>query len=152
MAVALTINGLRFLFPGDLEKAGWLQLLVDNATFRDTVKLTDVLIASHHGRENGICEAVFDVVGCKPVIVVVSDDYHQYDTQKTIQYYGSKAKGFALDGPKSKGSDDQMRWRDRFRFYRTRIRIGEFVQCIPQSQGNRLNPCKTLGCFWAFLP
>ena len=93
MVVELTVNGVKFLFPGDLERAGWLRLLSGNAAFRDAVKGTDVLVASHHGRENGICKEMFDIVGCSPVIVVVSDDYHQYDTQKTTQFYGSKAKG-----------------------------------------------------------
>jgi beta-lactamase superfamily II metal-dependent hydrolase len=96
MVVELVVNGFRFLFPGDLERAGWLKLLNNNAAFRDAVKQTDVLVASHHGRENGVCKEIFDVVGCKPVIVVISDDYHQYDTQKTLQYYGSKAKGVVL--------------------------------------------------------
>lgn len=84
MAVELDVNGLKFLFPGDLESEGWLQLMVDNAAFREAVKSTNVLVASHHGRENGICDAMFDIVGCRPQIVVISDDYHQYDTQKTV--------------------------------------------------------------------
>ena len=93
MVVDLTINGVKFLFPGDLEHKGWLHLLVNNEAFRAGVKATDVLIASHHGRENGICEEMFDILGCSPKIVVISDDCHQYDTQQTVQYYGSKAQG-----------------------------------------------------------
>jgi beta-lactamase superfamily II metal-dependent hydrolase len=102
MAVSLTINGLRFLFPGDLEKAGWLQLLINNPAFFEAVKNTDVLVASHHGRQNGICESIFDTVGCKPKIIVISDDYHQYDTQRTLHYYGSKAEGMMLNGEQRK--------------------------------------------------
>ena len=96
MVVELVVNGMRFLFPGDLERRGWVKLLAKNTAFWNAVKTTDVLIASHHGRENGICEEMFDIVGCKPQIVVISDDYHQYDTQKTTQYYGTKANGFTL--------------------------------------------------------
>jgi beta-lactamase superfamily II metal-dependent hydrolase len=93
MAVELTINGVKFLFPGDLERKGWLHLLVKNEVFRSAVNATDVLVASHHGRDNGVCEEIFDILGCSPKIVVISDDCHQYDTQKTVQFYGSKAQG-----------------------------------------------------------
>lgn len=82
-----------FLFPGDLEKAGWLALLHADATFREAAKNTGVLIASHHGRESGVCEELFDVYGCAPKLVVISDDCHQYDTQKTTGYYKSKTIG-----------------------------------------------------------
>ena len=102
MVVELVVNGVRFLFPGDLERAGWLKLLTTNTAFWNAVKHTDVLIASHHGRQNGICEEIFDAVGCAPQIVVISDDYHQYDTQKTTQFYGSKANGVVLGTEKRK--------------------------------------------------
>lgn len=39
-----------------------------------------------------------------PQIVVISDDCHQYDTQKTTQYYASKAsgiRGFRIGGDRS---------------------------------------------------
>lgn len=98
MVVSLSINGINFLFPGDLEGNGWRRLLIDNAAFRAAVSSTDVLIASHHGRDNGICEEMFDVLHCNPAIVVISDDYHQYDTQKTTGYYKSKAKGISFHG------------------------------------------------------
>ena len=38
-------------------------------------------------------EEMFDVHGCNPNLVVISDDYKQYDTQDTTTYYGSKAIG-----------------------------------------------------------
>jgi len=79
-------------------------MLTSNANFRSCVRNVDVLIASHHGRDDGICEELFDVYGCKPQLVVISDDYHQYATQKTTQYYGSKASGihgFRFDGDRS---------------------------------------------------
>ncbi len=93
LALYLTLNGVNFLFPGDLESKGWLNILTTNAKFRSVVQKVDVLIASHHGRDGGICKELFDVYGCRPEIVVISDDYHQYDTQKTSQYYASKVKG-----------------------------------------------------------
>lgn len=93
LVLYLTLNGTTFLFPGDLEKKGWLNILQTNANFRDCVSNVDVLIASHHGRESGICEELFDVYRCRPQIVVTSDDNHRYDTQKTTQFYASKANG-----------------------------------------------------------
>jgi len=93
LALHLTLNGTTFLFPGDLERSGWLNMLTTNANFRNCVRKVDVLIASHHGRETGICRELFDIYGCQPQIVVISDDYHQYDTQNTTQYYASKARG-----------------------------------------------------------
>jgi beta-lactamase superfamily II metal-dependent hydrolase len=93
MVVHLSINDTGFLFPGDLEVAGWENILDTNADFRAVVSQTHVLVASHHGRESGIYPDLFDKHGCKPSIVVISDDYHQYDTQKTTNYYNSKCIG-----------------------------------------------------------
>jgi beta-lactamase superfamily II metal-dependent hydrolase len=93
MVVCLTINGVGFIFPGDLECAGWKKLLAGLPAFREQAKAAHVLVASHHGRDSGICPELFDVYGCNPSIVVISDDYHQYDTQQTTAYYGSKCRG-----------------------------------------------------------
>jgi beta-lactamase superfamily II metal-dependent hydrolase len=93
MVLALDIAGFRFLFPGDLECEGWIHLLATDPTFKATVSNVDVLVASHHGRESGICPDIFDTHSCKPKIVVISDNYMQYDTQETSAYYGSKCTG-----------------------------------------------------------
>jgi beta-lactamase superfamily II metal-dependent hydrolase len=92
----LNIKGTGFLFTGDLEKAGWLHLLASSATLRAAVKHTHILMASHHGRENGKCEELFDIYGCTPQIVVVSDAYKQHMSQETGDYYYSKCSG--IDG------------------------------------------------------
>ncbi len=97
MVLFLTINGIKFAFPGDLEKAGWKALL-NNSLFQKDIGTTDVLIASHHGRENGICEDIFDKYGCKPWFVVISDKGYAYDTQETVPYYRSKCKGAEIGG------------------------------------------------------
>ena len=31
--------------------------------------------------------------GCTPKLVIISDDYKQYDTQETTNFYGTKASG-----------------------------------------------------------
>ncbi len=89
----LNVHGVHFMFPGDMECAGFENLLAGNQDFRAWVAKTDVLMASHHGRENGICPDMFDRHGCKPTLVVISDDYKQYSTQETTAYYASKASG-----------------------------------------------------------
>lgn len=98
MVVSLNVNGVKFLFSGDMERAGWITLLNKSPKLCTAVTTTDVLIASHHGRENGICEEMFDILKCKPSIVIISDDYRQYDTQNTTQYYASKAQGIIFRG------------------------------------------------------
>lgn len=91
----LNIHGFTFMFPGDMETSGFNNLLDTCPAFGKLVGMVDVLTASHHGRANGICPAMFDKHGCKPQIVVISDDYKQYDTQNTTDYYASKARGIA---------------------------------------------------------
>lgn len=70
--------GYSIVFPGDLEKQGWKALL-QNANFRADLAKVKVFVASHHGRESGYCEEVFNY--CKPDIVVISDEPMQFDTQ-----------------------------------------------------------------------
>jgi len=93
LVATLDINGFRFMFPGDMETRGWNNLLATCPQFRQTVAGVHVLIAAHHGRDNGICKNIFDLYGCRPKLIVISDDYKQYDTQETTSYYASKAQG-----------------------------------------------------------
>lgn len=92
----LNVLGVTFLFPGDMERAGFENMLKTNQSFREIVPVLDVLMAAHHGRRNGICPDMFDIYGCKPTLTVISDDYKQYDTQETGAYYASKTIG--IDG------------------------------------------------------
>jgi beta-lactamase superfamily II metal-dependent hydrolase len=89
----IDIFGVRFMFPGDLERRGWANLLDTCPQFRPVVAGVSVLIAAHHGRENGISEKMFSEFGCSPNLVVISDDYKQYETQETTTYYGNVARG-----------------------------------------------------------
>lgn len=97
MVVHLNILGVHFLFTGDLESAGWSYLLKDRA-FCDVVSKTNVFVAPHHGRENGVHTEVFEDHGCSPHYVVISDKCHMYGTQKTVDYYASKALGGIFRG------------------------------------------------------
>ncbi len=96
LVIHITINGVGFLFPGDLERAGWLKLL-ERPQFREVLKSTSVLVASHHGRASGICDEVF-ATGCNPYFVVISDKGYMYDTQETVPYYRSKVRGGQFRG------------------------------------------------------
>ncbi len=79
------------LFPGDLEVEGWEELL-KRKDFQDNLKRVNILVASHHGRESGYCEEVFDY--CEPEIVIISDGSIKHSTQeKTTGWYEKKASG-----------------------------------------------------------
>ena len=72
-------DGLSIVFPGDLERAGWLAHL-QNPIFRQYVSRVQVFVASHHGRDNGYCEEAFE--NCNPQIVVISDTSIQHESQR----------------------------------------------------------------------
>lgn len=76
-------GSFQILFPGDLERDGWLALL-KNESFRSYVDDTTILVASHHGRQNGYCEELFE--GWGPHAVVVSDKPIVHQTQNVPQY------------------------------------------------------------------
>lgn len=83
LAVFIRYGGTTFLFPGDLERDGWLALL-ERADFRAWLGTVNVLMASHHGRENGFCSEAFEI--CKPRAVIISDKSIVHDTQRTPNY------------------------------------------------------------------
>ena len=82
--VSIEFAGFRILFPGDLEGEGWLALL-QREDFRGELAGVHVLVASHHGRESGYCEEVFN--HCAPRAVVMSDKGIVHDTQYMAQTY-----------------------------------------------------------------
>lgn len=86
-------DGMGIIFPGDLEKAGWIELL-KNASFRTYLGRTNIFIASHHGRTSGYCADVFKY--CHPDIVLISDKEIIHDTQE--QDYSTHASGILWNG------------------------------------------------------
>lgn len=90
----LSIYGTNFLFPGDLEKAAWRNML-QFQPFAALMPSVHVLMAAHHGRESGKCDELFDVYRCEPQLVVISDCAKKHQSQETVPYYYRKARGVA---------------------------------------------------------
>lgn len=84
-----------FIIPGDLEEAGWKQLL-SSEDFRTALSGVNVFIASHHGRESGYCREVFDY--CTPQVVVFSDSSVKHATQEMANTYANHAMGVTFNG------------------------------------------------------
>lgn len=91
----LDCNGLKFIFPGDIEVPGWGKLLED-VSFQNELSNVNIFLASHHGRENGYCPEVFDY--CKPSVVVFSDSPIKHATQEMASLYQKHAEGISFDG------------------------------------------------------
>lgn len=92
LVVHLSIHGTTFLFPGDLETDGWRNML-KYQPFANLMPNVRVLMAAHHGRENGKCTELFDVYGCSPQLIVISDCAKKHQSQETVPYYYRKAQG-----------------------------------------------------------
>lgn len=83
-------GGLRIIFSGDLEEAGW-RLLLTNKNFCSCLSRVNVFVASHHGRRNGFYANVFQY--CKPDVIVFSDSSIVHETQQTAGLYHPYASG-----------------------------------------------------------
>jgi beta-lactamase superfamily II metal-dependent hydrolase len=90
----LNCNGTKFIIPGDIEKKGWQELL-GRPDFTSELAGVNVFVASHHGREDGYCEDVFDI--CKPEVVVFSDSPVKHATQEMTQTYANHASGITFN-------------------------------------------------------
>lgn len=83
LAAFVSFGSFRILFPGDVEGSGWLALLAD-PVFRDYLRGSTILVASHHGRASGYCPEAFE--DWSPQAVVVSDKPIMYKSQDVPQY------------------------------------------------------------------
>src|SRR5262245_3383443 len=96
--IFLRINGIGFLFPGDIESAGWEALLQREERLRQIVPTISVLVASHHGRIGGYHAELFTKYGCRPSLVVISDKGYVHETQETVSLYAQHARGAIFRG------------------------------------------------------
>jgi beta-lactamase superfamily II metal-dependent hydrolase len=98
VVMRVSCHGTTIMFTGDMERAGWNALL-QRADFRTALNNVDIFVASHHGREDGYCEEMFQYFGPNcPRFVVVSDKSIVHDTQKTGAWYADKAAGGIFNG------------------------------------------------------
>ena len=97
LVVILKAYGLTICFPGDMEIAGWRNLLRDPAFVR-AIGDVNIFVASHHGRANGCCEELFTYTALNPAIVVISDAGIEFATQETVAWYRRRAGGITLNG------------------------------------------------------
>jgi len=90
VALHLKCHNVGILFPGDLEKKGWLKLL-ERDDFKSMLRDTHVLVASHHGRESGCCEEIFAYTS--PFYIVISDKGYAHESQETLDFYRRFTRG-----------------------------------------------------------
>lgn len=90
LLIFLQVGDILFALGGDLERAGWLELL-RNTQVQELLRRVDMFVASHHGRESGYCPEVFNY--CMPRLVVISDGPIQHDTQSMASTYVKHASG-----------------------------------------------------------
>lgn len=91
----IKVSGVGIMIGGDMPASGW-RLLMRDPAFRVAVASTDILIASHHGREDGCCDDLF-ASGWRPRLVIMSDERQGHGTQDTGQYYRQRSLGLAFD-------------------------------------------------------
>ena len=82
IVTVIEYQGVKILSPGDNESPSWEELLA-NIAFRQAIKNTHVLVASHHGRESGFHPDLFDHIS--PVLTIISDG-RTVDTSATGRY------------------------------------------------------------------
>lgn len=94
--VFVTCGIHKIIFPGDMQREGWLALL-RNPAFRAELVGVNVFVASHHGRVDGYCEEVMAL--CPNIeFVIISDKAKGYQSQETTDLYRSRARGFYYFG------------------------------------------------------
>lgn len=98
LVAILKAHGLTICFPGDMERAGWRNLLRNRNGFAQAIAEVNVFVASHHGRANGCCEELYEEAGLFPTVTIISDSGIQYASQDTIAWYRARTAGFNFYG------------------------------------------------------
>jgi beta-lactamase superfamily II metal-dependent hydrolase len=95
LAIVLQFGDFRIMFAGDLEAKGWRGLLA-NPQFYAELAHINVLVASHHGRESGCHDALFQSLN--PQLVIISDGEKKHGTQETDAWYRQRTLGARVIG------------------------------------------------------
>ncbi|MEY4549516.1 MAG: hypothetical protein RL685_5711 [Pseudomonadota bacterium] len=96
MALYLNCHGVGVLFPGDLERPAFRELLKLDG-FRAVLGATHIYVAAHHGRESGCSEELVPYL-TNVRFVVISDTVHKYETQQTNSFYRQISHGGVFRG------------------------------------------------------
>jgi beta-lactamase superfamily II metal-dependent hydrolase len=136
IVTVVTFMGLRILIPGDNEKMSWDELLAQPG-FKNAIAGTDILVASHHGRENGYSDELFKFI--KPQLVLISDGpegttsvtdwYRNSCTEQGSSVYHAGNKRFDPRWVLPTRNDGTLRvrvgWEDGKRIWRAEIGYGD---------------------------
>jgi len=96
--VIVTNSPISICFPGDLEKKAW-ELLLKRSDVQLALGKVNILVAPHHGRENGYHPNIFDY--CSPECIIISDKSIVHDTQEGMSSVYSQhvvGDGVVLNG------------------------------------------------------
>ena len=80
----------KFVFGGDMEEAGWNELLATRPDFREAVAGTWFYFASHHGHSSGFSTKLYDAMG-KPVLNLISVRHN--DESRDSRYRSDEFSG-----------------------------------------------------------
>lgn len=93
VVTVVSFAGCKALIPGDNEKPSWTELLA-KPQFVKAITGTHILLAPHHGREQGFCEELFEHI--EPLLTIVSDG-SVCDTSARDRYR-SRSRGWKVWG------------------------------------------------------
>lgn len=102
LVVVVEYLGIKVLLPGDIEPPAWRALL-ENDKFLSAIKGVDILVASHHGRDSGFYNDIFNHF--TPKLTIISDGRF-CDTSATSRY-SQKTSGWMVTSRKSKTSKER---------------------------------------------
>ena len=93
----LEFGGTKVLFGGDLPENGWHSLL-KKPDFVNAIKGTTVFKVPHHGRKEGCCEALFEII--RPKLCIISDKPLGKDNRNTAStdWYKERSIGCNVIG------------------------------------------------------
>ncbi|MDD2468757.1 MAG: hypothetical protein PHI97_32690 [Desulfobulbus sp.] len=96
----LSYKGVKVLFGGDLPASGW-EALLKKKEFVTAISGTTIFKVPHHGRTEGCCEALFNLI--KPKLCVISDKPIEKDNKNTAStsWYSVRSSGCKVVGASS---------------------------------------------------
>ena len=102
--VFVEYGGSVICIAGDLEKGAWEKLIAAYPAVTLWLARTNVLVAAHHGRDNGYADEIFG--HCSPECVVISDKQIVHGTQEGMsQAYANRVQGDGVSLLSSRSPD-----------------------------------------------